>query len=164
MPPLHQANPRTAGDPLSRSQRIFCIERPGCMVSRPHSHPSYLAHARTAGPLWPKHRSAKSLAAVGWLQALTIRPAGDAGVSAVGELSLRCRERKKQTAPGSNRRRWRFDLFGHAPQRAPQITHQAFGDGGIRRRRRPILRVRAWVRPLDPADRFSARPHRRQRG
>ena len=29
MPPLHQANPRTAGDPLSRSQRIFCIERPG---------------------------------------------------------------------------------------------------------------------------------------
>ena len=100
------------------------------MVSRPHSHPSYLAHARTAGPLWPKHRTAKSLAAVGWLQALTVRPAGDAGVSAVGELSLRCRERKKQTAPGSNRRRWRFDLFGHAPQRAPQITHQAFGDGG----------------------------------
>jgi hypothetical protein len=34
----------------------------------------------------------------------------------------------------------------------------------IPRRRHPILRVRAWARLLDRADRFSARPHRRQRG
>ena len=34
----------------------------------------------------------------------------------------------------------------------------------IPRRRRPILRARAWARLLDRADRFSAQPHRRQRG
>jgi hypothetical protein len=34
----------------------------------------------------------------------------------------------------------------------------------IPRRRHPILRVRAWARRLDRADRFSARPHRRRRG
>jgi len=46
------------------------------------------------------------------------------------------------------------------PQRPRLINRRQ----DIPRRRHPILRVRAWARPLDRADRFSARPHRRQRG
>ena len=52
-------------------------------------------------------------------------------------------------------------------QSHPQRLRPIDGSRNIPRRRRPILRVPvwrpAWARPLVRADRFSARPHRRQR-
>jgi hypothetical protein len=97
------------------------------MVSRPHSRPFYLAHARTAGPLWPKYHTAKSLAAGGWLQAVTVRPASDASVSAVGEFV----GREKANGAGIEPAPLAFRSIWSRLQRARQITHEAFGDGGV---------------------------------
>ena len=85
---------------------------------------------------------------------------GGEGATAIGRLPRQhARRRCSDGATRAARCRRCARKRNLHPYRRP-ISHRP----DIPHRRRPILRVRAWARPLGRADRFSARPHRQQRG